>query len=293
MKLKSTLAISLLLIFSTFSSLETFSQGLSLERVTKIKNSTVRITIENDGHQGSGFFVSSIGTIATCWHVIEPSIIRDSNTKAIIGFKKIFATTNTGEKIEIGIAAKIFQDTAFLNNSIANDFCILYPILRLKKSAPFLFIGNFDTVNDGDDIYACGYPKELLYPFISKGIVSTKFLDTTNSIIQNGHKIKKNRNLAYLDLTLNGGNSGGPIIKIGVDANHDEVIGIADFIINPMGRNSQDLVDLLKQRSGGIFLGGVDPNLLFSTIIDVLDNTSTGISGCVSINYFSEVYSKL
>ncbi len=68
---------------------------------------------------------------------------------------------------------------------------------------------------------------------------------------------------------------------------------MADFIINPMGRSAQDLVNLLKSRSGGVFIGGIDTNLLFSTIIDVLDNTSTGISGCVSINYLSEVFSRL
>jgi hypothetical protein len=109
MKPKSPVLLFVILLLLCSKS---FSQSLSSERVAKIKSATVRITIENDGHHGSGFFVGANGMICTCWHVIEPAMIRNPTTNAVIGMKRLFATTNNGDKIELGIQIKIIQDTS-------------------------------------------------------------------------------------------------------------------------------------------------------------------------------------
>ncbi len=227
----------------------------------------------------------------TCWHVIEPAIIRDPTTHAIMGLKKIFIHLSSNQTIEVGVYSNIFN---ILNKeAVAYDFCILKPQNPNHILFPFLKVGNFNNLHEGQEVYTCGYPLGLPQQFISKGIVSTKYLDTSNKINNNGVVTPMPRNQALLDITLNKGNSGGAIVKIGATPNEDEVVGIADFIINPIGGNAETLAELLKKSSGGAFLGGIDTNLLFANIIQVLDNSSIGISGCVSINHALDGFAKL
>lgn len=108
--------------------------------------------------------------------------------------------------------------------------------------------------------------------------------------------VKEKRDVALLDLTLNKGNSGGPIIKIGKSAQDDEVIGIADFLLNPFGELAEQLdkaidsfkmnyqlqtFDTVKKVINSISL--TNSMKLFS---EAIINSSNGISGCVSINHF-------
>src|SRR5690606_12251073 len=107
-------------------------QGLSPERVQKIKEATVQIFVNNIAC-GTGFFISNDGAIATCWHVIKPSLYLDSlasRTK----HRRIYITTLTGDTIDVGIANYFWNKGA--NSSILFDHCILVPIkpLQLKKS---------------------------------------------------------------------------------------------------------------------------------------------------------------
>jgi S1-C subfamily serine protease len=259
-----------------------FSQSLNQDRVAKIKACTVKIIIEGNGSIGTGFFVNPNGTLLTCWHVIEPALIRDINTNAITGFRKIFIVLNNNEKLQVDMPIKLI--TQAYNSALAYDYCVLFPILA-HSPFQFLKLGNFDNLHEGQEVYTCGYPLGIEQQFITKGIVSTKYIDTNNSITNAGSVTKFPRSQALLDLTLNKGNSGGAVIAIGQSIDDDVVIGIADFIINPIGGNAEALATMLKGRSGGVFISGVDPNALFSNIIEVLNNTSIGVSGCVSINH--------
>ena len=93
---------------------------------------------------------------------------------------------------------------------------------------------------------------------------------------------------ALLDLTMNKGNSGGAIIKLGNTIEDDEVIGIADFIINPIGSMADSLINTFNRSSGNLELSGIDPNRTFSLFTQILSSTSIGVSGCISLNHFVE-----
>lgn len=278
--------ILLFTIIITVSSNYAFCQSLSEERVKKIKESTVRITIENSDKMGTGFYFNDMGEVATCWHVIQPSINLDSAGK-IIGFKKIYIENNNGEKIEYGIPIGFFQNSTLNQNAVAYDFCILIPVqkrsLFIKNS--FLKLGNFENLNEGDEVYTCGYPIGIIQKFISRGIVSTKYIDPKREVFFNGNKILKPRSEVLLDITLNRGNSGGAIIKIGKSIDEDEVVAIADFIVTPIGGIADNLIKTLNNSSGGFSIQGIDPNATFSLLTQIISSLSIGVSGAVSINH--------
>lgn len=263
----------------------TNAQSLSPERVKMIKEATVRITIEGSNKMGTGFFFNNQGHIATCWHVIEPHFIYN-NQNRIIGGKKIFVEISTGEIIEYGVPLYFLNDSNANKAAVNYDYCVLIPLNKKNnKSDYYLKLGDFNNLNEGDEVYTCGYPIGIDKKFISKGIVSTKY-ESQRAINRNGIIIPTSRDEALLDMTLNRGNSGGAIIKIGKTIEDDEVVGIADFIITPFGGSSENLIQLLDSRKGGMTLGGVDPFETLALFGNVLASLSIGVGGLVSINHF-------
>ena len=256
----------------------TYSQSLTQERVIKIKEATIRIT--TGPSIGTGFFINKEGIVVTCFHVIKPAIHGDGS------LDKIFVELNTGEIIEYGIIDKILLDSNWAKNAISFDYCLLAPIHpnRLRIFS-YLKIGNFDNINEGDQVYTCGYPIGIKQQFISKGIISTKYIEDSNKLSYNNKISIVPRTQALLDITLNRGNSGGPILKIGDTPDNDEVIGIADFIVTPAGSQSEEMINLLLRASGAVKISGVDPNYVFSQIFSIMTNLSIGVSGCISINH--------
>lgn len=254
------------------------SQSLTPERVAKIKEATVRISIGNS--IGTGFFINGEGAVVTCFHVIKPGIHNDGT------LDKILVELNTGELIEYGIFNKILLDTNWTKNALSFDYCILVPIHPNRlRTFPFLKLGNFDDVAEGDEVYTCGYPIGIKQQFVSTGIVSTKYTEDSNKVSFNNNVFTVPRTQALLDITLNKGNSGGPIMKIGNTPDNDEVIGIADFIITPAGSQSEQMVNLLLAASGGVKISGVDPNYVFAQVFSIISSLSVGVSGCISINH--------
>lgn len=264
-----------------------YTQSLTKPRIDKLKACIGRVTVEDANSTGTGFFVDSDGSILTCWHVISPAITKDSLNR-IIGMRRIFVETNDGSKVEYGIPTIYFSNEKLNFNAVAFDFCTLSPLQPLIKHVQYLRIGNFDDVQEGDEIYTAGYPLGLSYQFISRGTLSTKYVDSTMRY-KRGNSPEKiiQRSVALLDLTLNKGNSGGPIIRLGASIEEDEVIGIANFLINPFGQNAEKLSEQLNKDNinyrlpSGISL--TESLKLFSAAVIYSAN---GISGCVSIDHF-------
>jgi S1-C subfamily serine protease len=183
--------------------------------------------------------------------------------------------------------------------AFANDFCILTIVNPLKKKLNFLKIGNFNNIAEGEEVYTCGYPLGIKTQFISKGMLSTK--DTMNAkrvtINQVNFQVKA-ENIGYLDITSNRGNSGGAVVKIGTSPDKDEVIGILDFGLNPLGSLADTIKAQLSSSVGSIQMGTIDqngnmsqytdPNRMAVIFADAISNLSIGVSGCISINYLSE-----
>ena len=282
--------ISIILTF-LFLSLSCFSQSLSLERVNKLKAATVRVTIENSNSIGTGFFISDDGLLLTCWHVIEPAIIRDAANN-ITGFKKIFITINDTNKLEAGIPLEFFNDTNLYRKGLAYDFSLLVPSKKLTSKQTFLRLGDFDSVNEGQEVFTCGYPIGIEQKFITKGIVSTKYIDTTIAIKTPYSIIKYDRSQALMDITMNRGNSGGAVVLLGKTIEDDVVIGIADFIINPIGNLADSLIKKFENGMG-VEIGGIDTNKTFADLTKILSSISIGVSGCISINHIKGAFSSI
>lgn len=123
-------------------------------------------------------------------------------------------------------------------------------------------------------------------------MIGSKIVDTIFVKNQTGAITKIFRNESIVDITLNKGNSGGAIYKIGDSDVQDEVIGIADFIITPVGKDISDLMDSVKAANNSgmkVEIAGVDPNKSLEMIINTLSNSSDGVSGCISIEYFQHL----
>jgi serine protease Do len=255
------------------------SQSISPERVSKIKVSTVKIIIGNGKSVGTGFFVDNSGTIATCFHVVEPGIRSDGTMDSIR------AQTSSGEIIQLRVPNFLNR---FDSQYAKFDFFLLVPEKKTSIGRAFLKLGNFGNLQEGDDIYTCGFPFGENFSFLSKGLVSTK---TVTNMLYNGSSFS--RNIAYLDLTMNRGNSGGAIIKMGKTPELDEVIAMADFIVSPGAHEANDILKSLVETAPILQVGGQDFGADNKNFAYALSNNSNGIGGCISIEYLKNVLSEI
>lgn len=279
-----------ILLLFIFIATRSLSQSLSPERVLMIKNATVQIVIGNGESSGTGFFVTQTGTIVTCWHVIKDAILVDSNKH--LSLKPILVKLPNGKGFNAGIPTIIFKDSSLTAKAIGYDFCLLVPITPLRQSVSFLQLGNFDSVKEGQSVYTCGYPIGIDKQFVTRGILSTKYINNNNFITnQDKSQVAVPRSEGLLDITMNRGNSGGPIVMEGNSIEEDKVIGIADFIIIPAGGQSDLLIaELLKRATS--YIDGVNTNLVLAKLLQILTETSIGVSGCVSINHLISMLEK-
>ena len=100
------------------------------------------------------------------------------------------------------------------------DYCIL----EVKsENLAALSLGTFADAYEGAHIYLCGFPLGIDQPVASVGMLSTKW--TASGYLNQG----SNREVAWLDITMNRGNSGGLIVLISKEPQDDKVIGASSF----------------------------------------------------------------
>lgn len=264
----------------------TFSQSLGKERIERLNKSVVRILIDTIP-SGTGFFVSKEGLVATCEHVIRPAYIRDSLTNNTNGLKDIYIEFQNGERIKMG--ASIYMLTEGYKDALAYDYLLLKTQSIPKTDYQPLKIGSWLDINEGDVVYSCGYPLGIKQRFISQGVFSTKWTDSIPLFDFKGKLIdSKKRDVAWLDLTMNKGNSGGAIIKFGETPEDDKVIGIASFILNPYANTSEQIAKYLPRRGIDMSSDGISQNQLMKILFEAISKNSIGVSGCISIDYVSK-----
>lgn len=278
------------LLFLLLSNQITAQVSLGAERVQKLKKSVVRILIDGQSN-GTGFFTGKDGQVATCWHVIEPALLKDSANK-FLGLKKLEIELNDSTKYEYGIFK--YYLNAGNRDAVAFDYCLLGSIKGKPKEFEYFNLGRFSEVNEGDAIYTCGYPLGIKQKFISTGILSSKWKGF-NHFTSAGKPDSMLREVAWLDLTMNKGNSGGPVIILGNNPEEDRVIGIASFIITPFGSQLDTLATIAsKMKQFGDFGMAMSQNgesyslgqaESFELIARSLSANSVGISACTSIDY--------
>lgn len=134
----------------------------------------------------TGFFVSRKGHILTCNHAVK------------------------NESIEV----VSFQNDTWTLPVLARDLSCDLALLKIDRieTQPIIF-ADPAAISEGQTVFALGHPLGLDFT-VSRGVVSSR-----NRVI--GH-------VTYVqtDVSLNPGNSGGPIVN-----ERGEAIGIADWII--------------------------------------------------------------
>lgn len=159
---------------------------------------------------GSGFFIDNKGTIITCAHVVE-------NARSIICKFK-----NGQDREYEATVVKICFD-----NDIA--------LLRIKdtsfKTSNFLKLGSLNMLNQGDKVFAYGFP-----------------LGTTISNIQmtDGIISGRDRYLIQTDTAINPGNSGGPLLFKNKVVGINSLKMVGDYVDNIGFATPIDLIKTLN-----------------------------------------------
>ena len=243
------------------------------QRLTQIKGSTVRILTGGQA-LGTGFIISRDGLIATCFHVVQHIQAAPNGQTQINYAPSIEIEFNDGNKLPATVH-KSCQNQGFIE-ALSKDYCILE--VKTKNTVP-LPLGTFADTYEGANIYLCGFPLGINQPVVSIGMFSTKW--TTTGYLNQG----STREVPWLDITMNKGNSGGPIVLIGKEPEDDKVIGIASFGLNPFAHSAEELIQVVQTFPGNVALMGVDFKKFATLIGEALASNSLGVSGCVAIDY--------
>jgi len=272
-----------LLFLLAFMPMFSLGQSLGKKRVDRLRNAVVKIMTPYGS--GTGFFISDKGYILTCRHVIEAALARDKDGK-LIQDMPITVEFSDGEQIRASSFYKL--DDSDLS-TLSFDYFVIKIIGKPKHNIESLKLGSFD-IQDGDEVYTCGYPFGMKEQFISKGIISTKYIQQYPIKYQAKDTIIY-RKAAWLDLTMNKGNSGGPVVKLGKIYTDDEVVGIATFIQSPFLEKATNALETATNPAIDLRYGnGKTLSEILQTLSQALLSESYGISGCVSIDYFNTFY---
>ncbi len=137
---------------------------------------------------GSGFIIKNEGVIVTCYHIIKGC------NNVVVSGRRLPKTT-----LKVLYTDKLY-DLAFLENPL-NDKDINVP--NLSSS----------SISEGNRVYAIGHPMKLKYT-------------TTTGVISSVSRDFKGVSFIQIDMPMNPGNSGGPLIN-----ENSEVIGLNTMVI--------------------------------------------------------------
>jgi S1-C subfamily serine protease len=243
------------------------------QRLTQIKKATVRILV-NGQPSGSGFIISRDGLIATCFHVVQNLLPAQGGQTQITYAPCIEVEFNDGNKLPATVSGSC-QNQGFLE-ALSKDYCVLE--VKSANLVP-LPLGTFNDAYEGDNIYLCGFPFGINQAVASVGMLSAKWI--TSGYLNQG----SDREVAWLDITMNKGNSGGPVVLIGSEPQEDKVIGIASFGLNPFANSAEELIQIVQTFPGNVGIMGVDFKKFAILIGNALASNSLGVGGCISIDY--------
>lgn len=275
--MKRPLLISLILLLSVSCAAQSLispERNVDMkQRITQLKKSTVRIFVDGKA-VGSGFIVSKNGLVATCFHVVQKNKPAPNNQTQIGYSTTIEVEFSDGTKLPAAVHSSC-QNQGFLE-ALSKDYCILHVNSSTLVPLP---LGTFSNIQEGDNIYLSGFPLGISQPVVAVGLLSTKW--TTAGYLNQGGV----REVAWLDITMNSGNSGGPVILMGNRPEDDKAIGIATFSLNPFATPAQELIEIVQNFPGNVVIMGVDFKKFGMLVGSALATTSLGVNGCVSIDY--------
>lgn len=241
-------------------------------RVQQVKASIVRILV-NGLPSGTGFAVKS-NLVATNFHVVQQATATtDGNTQ--IGYAaKIEVLLPDGRRLSATPHASVLN--AGFQAALSKDVALLVvPVNDLKP----LKLGRFADASEGDSIYLAGYPLAVEQPVVATGILSTKW-KTGGYLGQGGP-----RDVAWLDVTMNKGNSGGPVLLMADNPVDDVVVGIANFNLNPFAQRAEEFGRIAAGFPGSVVMMGINFGQFASIVSAAMSAQSHGVGGCIAVDY--------
>lgn len=157
--------------------------------------SVVTIYVESGG-QGSGVILHRGGFIATAAHVVERE-----------------------KSIEVQFIDETTAPAEIVTLSRTHDLALL-KVEEISDEADVARLGDSDALEIGQPVFAVGTPRGLRYT-MTTGIVSGLRVDNTSAIVLSPDEVLQT------DITLNPGNSGGPIFNL-----DGEVVGITSYALS-------------------------------------------------------------
>lgn len=246
----------------------------AIKRIENIRECTGKILVDGI-KSGTGFYVSSNGIILTNWHVVFNERTKIDPDGSITS--KFTFVDNKNDSIPLKIVLNLSKDLLIME-AIYWDYCILKSTVNEKTN--YLKFGDYSSAYEGAPIYTCGYPLDLDDSFISTGIISSlrsQKVEKANVILE--------RKVAWLDITTNKGNSGGPLLILGDRPENDKVIGLMSFITTPYFNTLDTLNDFVTEMEKRREEKQDATNFLqyAKRINATVNSNSVGISGCISI----------
>ena len=242
------------------------------QRLQRVKESTARILV-NGKPAGTGFAVAE-NTIATNFHVVQQLSPTASGQTQVTYATKIEVQLHDGRLLPATPHPSVLGN--ILSTWIGNDVTLLsVPASNLSP----LKLGRFADVSEGDRIYLAGYPFGIRQIVAATGMLSTKW--KTDAYLGQG----RSRDVAWLDVTMNKGNSGGPVLLLAEDPARDVVVGIANFSLNPFAEKAEEFANVAASFPGNAVVIGIDFKKFSILIGAALMSQSHGVGGCVAIDY--------
>lgn len=156
---------------------------------------------KEEGGRGAGVIIDDNAQILTSLHVVRDAF-----------------------EIEILFMDGTRSEAQIVTTVPENDIALLKPLQMPQQFAPAV-MGNPDSLNIGDDVFAVGSPFGLTGSE-SAGIVSGL------NRIYNPNPNTKLEKMIQFDAAVNPGNSGGPLVN-----RYGEVVGIVTGLLNPTEQN--------------------------------------------------------
>lgn len=290
-KLITTVRFIRLLFLCLLVCASSSGQQWSKDRLERLKKAMV-LVIGNDNTTGTGFFVTQANggaALVTCWHVVDGSCTRDGKTGAVTGVQNLRVQLWDGSIYEAAITPESMRERN--RDAQGYDHCILEVAHIPRDKYTALVAGSFAAAEEGDQLYTVGFPTGMKQLFLARGILSAKYEDTAAGARGAKGDSYLPRMAGLMDMTLNKGCSGGPVIKLGAQPGQESVIGIADFVVTPeggagSGQNQQSMEPFWDETTfegQGRHAGW--SSRFFGNSAEVIRNLPENMSGCIPIDF--------
>lgn len=226
------------------------------ETIEKIKPSIVRVVVLLETEEerriisvGSGFLCAP-GAVATCHHVISTAAEHEGSA--------VFVISHDNKLVPVlGGFSEYQKDIT---------------VLRIEREdLPFLPLGDYTSIQEGEEVAFCGYPLNLTVPATNKGIISAKGTGIIGDFPYD---------VFQLDATVNVGSSGAPVFV----PDSGLVVGMLNAKQGSVGWGLRSLIE--TDAPGGLDIPGMGFAPMLRSMAQQMDsNLQLGLGYAVSINY--------